>query len=161
MTPDTCAPTSTVVTAWTVPVARIRRVIWPSVTVAVETCTSVVVRTPQAIAPPSTATVSASHSQIERPIPHLHATRTQRPRRPQRTVDQTCFAAFASFAFVRWTSEAIPESERHALSVERRVRFDAREAIADVDGPVVRHRDIYAAAERIHEGRRRRRRREV
>ncbi len=71
MTPDTCAPTSTVVTACTVPVARIRRVIWPSVTGAVETCTSVVVRNPQAIAPPSTATVSASQNQIERHIPHL------------------------------------------------------------------------------------------
>jgi hypothetical protein len=73
MMPDTCAPTSTVVTACTVPVARIRRVIWPSVTGAVETCTSVVVRNPQAIATPSTATVSVTQNQIERHIPHLHA----------------------------------------------------------------------------------------
>src|SRR5215813_5462142 len=72
MTPDTCAPTSTVVTAWSVPVARIRRVICPSVTGAVETCTSVVVRSPQASAPPSAATVSASQNQTERHIAHLH-----------------------------------------------------------------------------------------
>jgi hypothetical protein len=70
--PDTCAPTSTVVTACTVPVARIRRVICPSVTGAVETSTSVVVRKAQAIAPPSAAMmISTSQNQIERRIAHL------------------------------------------------------------------------------------------
>src|SRR5579862_4686900 len=66
--PDTCAPTSTVVTACSVPVATTRRLIDPTVTSAVVTVTLVIVWNAHDAAAADTIASTPSPIQIERRI---------------------------------------------------------------------------------------------